>query len=117
VRHVGTLRPTITTTTAETQIPGAEVHFTATPGLRGKNRLHAGKDIYGRNFRRARAFRAEYNNGFTMGKIFKSYDRHVLKRLTKISHAATAHAAATTSASTRTTATSGSSASLAAETA
>src|SRR5208282_6138693 len=74
--------------------------------LRGKNRLYAGKDVYSRNFRRVRTFRAEYDDGLTALNIVKGYGRHILKRLTKVTHAATAHSAAPTSGAPATLATS-----------
>jgi len=92
---MGVLGPAFTTrgTTAELHIPGTEIHFTAALGLRGKNRLYPGKDIYGCYFGRVRAFRTEYDDGLAALKIVKGYGRHILQRLTKIAHAATTHTA------------------------
>jgi len=100
VRYVAVLGPTFTTSSAAagaTKIPTAKIHVTGALGLRGKNGLHAGKDIYGCYFRRARASRTEYDNGLPAFKIVKRHDRHILKRLTKIAHAAV-HPAPTSAA-------------------
>src|SRR5208283_801505 len=72
------------------QIPSAQVHLTAL-GLRGKNRLHTGKNIDGSNFRRTRAFGAEDDDGFAPLEIVKSNGGHGFERLAEvIPHAATA---------------------------
>ena len=70
------------TNAAKTEIPGAEIHFAAALGLRGKDRFYAGENKNGRDFRRIRALGTKDYDGFAALKVIKGQSGEIFEPLT-----------------------------------